>query len=553
MSFRPVLLFLCFQLLLGQNPPPPVAANEPATPGLPAPKPLELPARLGILGEAHITLAEVIRQVIENDRDLVVARITAQEAVFNVSGAKGYYDPVFGLNAYRIKSVTPVASLIGGAANGKLTQKQLYADPQLNGNFPWLGGTYRLDFASSRQSSDSTFLVLNPQFPTSANLNLVQPFWRGLRFDENRYRIQVARKNVLLTNQQLRQRLIEIVTQAIQAYWELDFAYQNLGVQIDAVRLAEQQDLSNRRQVNQGILAPVDVIQTQTQISTFQQNIFTAQEGLTRAENALKALLLPVQNDPLWSIALIPDTAVNLEATLPKPQDAIKEALQTRPELFESKLNIDVNRLDTRLNQEQARPQINAVANFSVQGLSGHPIPVVPNPILEQLGIGTGVLPAIFPGGYSQSLTNLRNGAFPTVQLGIQVSLPIRNRTAEAQLAIGAAEGRRLAAQQQSIEMMVEADVRNALQSAASARFRLDSAVAARQFAEDQYRSEQRQFQAGTSSVFLVLQRQTNLIAAKSQEIRARADVGRTAADLDRATARTLKAQNIEFTAPPKP
>ncbi len=545
-----VLLIVCLQSVLAQSPPAPVAANEPATPPSPASKPLVVPERMGIVGDTRITLPEVIQKVLDNDRDLVVSRIAAEEAVLKVKGARGYYDPIIGLNANRSKSVTPVASLIGGAANGKLSQKQLYADPQLSGNFPWLGGTYRLDFSSARQQSDSTFVVLNPQFPTALNLNLVQPLWRGLRFDENRYRIQVASKNVLLTQAQLKQRVIEVVTQAVQAYWELDYGYRNLAVQIEAVRLAEQQDQSNRRQVIQGILAPVDVIQTQTQISTFQQNVFTAQEELTRAENALKALILPTRSDALWSAALIPATAMDEDSAVPTLQDALKQALSGRPELTSSGLNIDVNRLDTRLNQEQARPQINAVASFSLQGLAGHPVPVIPNPILQQFGIGSTVLPAIFPGGYGQSLNNLYNGTFPTAQVGIQVSLPIRNRTAAAQVGIGAAEGRRLAAQHESIEMAIEADVRNTLQSVAAARSRFDSAVSARQFAEAQYTSEQRQFQAGTSSVFLVLQRQTDLIAARSREIRAKADVGRAAADLDRATAQTIQIQHIDFTAP---
>jgi len=546
-------LLLCVPLLAAQNPPAPVAANEPATPDLPAPKPLVVPERLGIVGESILTLPDVIRRVLDNDPDLVVSRIAAQEAVLNVSGANGYYDPVFGLNAYRVKSVTPIASLLGGAANGKLTQKQLYADPEIRGSVPWLGGTYKLDFSSSRQSTDSTFATLSPQFPTAVNLNLTQPLWGGLRFDQNRYRVQVARKNVLLTSQQLRQRIIEIVTQAIQAYWELDYAHRNLAVQIEAVRLAEQQDLSNRRQVRQGILAPVDVIQTQTQVATFQQEVFTAQEGLTRAENALKSLMLPTRNDVMWGSALVPTTSISLETALPPLQDAVKEALASRPELAESKVNIDVNRLDARLSLEQARPQINAVASLSVQGLSGRPVPIIPNPILQQFGLASGVLPPIFPGGYSQSLNNLYNGTFPTAQIGVQMSLPIRNRTAVAQAAVSAAEGKRLAAQQQAIEMAVEADVRNALQSMSAARSRLDSAVSARQFAEDQYGSEQRQFKAGTSSVFLVLQRQTDLIAARSREIRAKADVGKAAADLDRATARTILVQNIDVALPGNP
>jgi HAE1 family hydrophobic/amphiphilic exporter-1 len=546
------LTLLCVTTLLAQNPPAPIAPNEPATPAVPSVKPLEVPARTGISWEVNLTLEEVIRRVLDNDRDLEVARIVAQEAVLNVNGAKGAYDPILGLNAYHLKSVTPVASLLGGSADGKLTQKQLYADPQLSGNVPWLGGTYALDFASSRQSTDSTFATLNPQFPTSVNLSLTQPLWRGLRFDENRYRLQVARKNVSLSNEQLRQRVIEIVTQAIQAYWEVDYAYRNLAVQIEAVRLAEQQDLSNRRQVKQGILAPVDVIQTQTQISTFQQNVFTAQAGLTRAENVLKQLILANQQDPAWNAALIPTTPLHYENDLPLLSDALQEALKSRPEIAEAKANIDINGLDIRLNREQARPQINAVAKVSAQGLSGRALPFVANPFLTELGL-TGTLPAIFPGGYTQSLNNVASGIFPTVQLGVQMSLPIRNRTAVAQVAVSAAEGKRLAAQQQSVEMAVEADVRNALQSLAAARSRLGAAESASKFADEQYQSEQRQLQAGTSSVFLVLQRQTDLISARSREIRAKADLGSALADLDRATARTLISQRIDVVPGVKP
>ena len=311
--------------------------------------------------------------------------------------------------------------------------------------------------------------------------------------------------------------------------------------------------MSNRRQVAQGLLAPVDVIQTQTQIATFQQNVFTAQEGLTRAENVLKQLMLPVRQDPQWSVALIPVTTVNLHPELPELADALKEALTSRPEIAEAKTNIDINRLGIRLDREQAKPQINAVARLSSLGLSGRALPVVESPILQDLGLTPSSLPAIFPGGYSQSLNNVYHGIFPTVQLGVQMSLPIRNRTAKSQVAVGVAEGKRLAAQQQLVEMAVEADVRNAVQSVDAARSRLVSAQSASKFAEDQYVSEQRQFRAGTSSVFLVLQRQTDLIAARSREIRAKADLGSAAADLDRATAQTLVAQKIDVLPQSKP
>ena len=126
------------------------------------------------------------------------------------------------------------------------------------------------------------------------------------------------------------------VTQAVQAYWELEFAWRNLGVQTEAVRLAEQQDASNRRQVEQGLLAPVDVVQTQTQIATFQQNLFSAQNALTSAENALKVLMLSDRTDLMWGMSLEPEQRPDTRVDLPSLPDAVKMALAGRPELKQS-------------------------------------------------------------------------------------------------------------------------------------------------------------------------------------------------------------------------
>jgi HAE1 family hydrophobic/amphiphilic exporter-1 len=127
------------------------------------------------------------------------------------------------------------------------------------------------------------------------------------------------------------------------------------------------------------------------------------------------------------------------------------------------------------------------------------------------------------------------------------MTFPIRNRTAKAQVAIAEAEGHRLKVARQQLEMTIEQDVRNAVQAASSVQSRVDAATAARVYAEQQYASEQRQFQAGTSTVFLVLQRQTDLTVARTREVRAKADLGEAAANLDRATARTIEAQGIQL------
>ena len=510
-------------------------------------KEVELQPRVGVLTETTITLTEAIERVLSNNRDLAISRIEREEAGYNVSAAKGAYDPVVGIKAYHTRQVSPVASILQGSADGKLTQTELSATPQISGLSPWLGGSYSLSFASSRQQNDSLFNTFNPQYPTAVTLNLIQPLWRGLRFDENRYRLQVARRNQQLSAQQLRQQAIQVVTQAVQAYWELNYAWHSLEVQTEAVRLAERQYASNRRLAEQGVLAPVDVVAAQTQVATFQQLVFGAQQALTQAENNLKSLMLPNRDDLLWSAALIPSTEVKTDVAPATFADAIKQALQSRPELAEAALSLEVNKLDARLSVEQARPRVDAFANLSAAGLAGQALPTASNPLAPFFPPGTVFITPLLVGGYGTSLSNLASGYFPTAQVGLQVSLPLRNRTAEAQEAISAAEGRRLRTVQDQVGMAVEADVRNAVQGVQSARSRLDAAMLASRSAEEQYASEQRQFQAGTSTVFLVLQRQTDFISARSREVRARADLGEAVANLERATAATLEAHGIQL------
>jgi HAE1 family hydrophobic/amphiphilic exporter-1 len=502
--------------------------------------------RVGITGQTKITLSEAIERVLANDPDLRISRIQREEAGFAVRSAQGAYDPLLAFNADRTRAVVPVASIIGGTETGKLTQKQWDGGPQVSGLTP-SGGTYSLAFSNSRQTTDSTFTTLNPLYPTSLSLNLTQPLWRGLRFDENRYRIQVARKSRQLSVEQLRQRVIEAVTQAVSAYWELDYAAHNLDVETEAVRLAEQQYHSNQRMAEQGVLAPVDVVAAQTQVATFQQGLFAAQQMLTQAENNLKALMLPNRTDLMWSMALTVETPLSAEVKPPSLEEAIARALKSRPELSSNLLALDVNKLDARLSQEQTKPRVDAYANLSAAGLAGVPAQLAANPLAAFFPPGTVFVPPLLMGSYGQSLSTLAAGTFPTAQVGVKVSLPLRNRTAEAQAAISMLEGRRLRTVQDQLGMAIEADVRNALQAVLATESRLDAAALARRSAEEQYASEQRQFHAGTSTVFLVLQRQTDLIAARSREVRARADAGEAIANLDRATAGTIEARGIKL------
>ena len=134
---------------------------------------------------------------------------------------------------------------------------------------------------------------------------LCAALWRGLRFDLNRRNIEIAKKNLSLTDAQFRQRVIEVIAQVERSYWDLVFALRNLQVRIDAVKQARLQLESNQRLVSKGVLAPIDIVAANSQITTFEQSVYTAQEDVARAENTLKTLVLD-RTSEIWSRPITP-------------------------------------------------------------------------------------------------------------------------------------------------------------------------------------------------------------------------------------------------------
>lgn len=542
--------------------PPPVAPNYQA----PA-RPLPSIERVGVnlADQVPLTLNEAIALALANNKDINASRIDVEIAGFDLKAAEGVYDPRIFSELDYTRTTTPAASFISGGTDGKITQSGVTGDVRVSGSSPLLGGAYSIDLSAGRSNTNNQFTALNPQYPSSLTLTYTQPLLRGLRIDDNRRRIEIAKRNLTLSDEQFRQRAIETITRVQQAYWNMIFSLRNLQVQIDAVKQAQTQLESNRRLVAEGVLAPIDITAAETQVATFEQNVYTAQEALTRAENELKSLMLPDRNAPLWSRAILPTSPVSLDPPRVELNQAVAAALANRSEIQQVATTAEINKINTRFFRDQTRPEINLVASYSAAGLAGSVVNGA-NPFaggsaaqlarINELSAlagltplpppaASGQLPELFIGGPAQSLSNLFGLNFPTTRVGVTFSFPVGNRTAEANLGRSLAEGRRIENQRQSIEQQVEAEVRNTLQAVRSAEARLAAAATARSSAEQQAASEQRRFEGGLSTVFLVLQRQTELTAARGRELQAQTDLNRAIADFQRATGSTLQSHNI--------
>jgi outer membrane protein TolC len=510
-------------------------------------RPLPSAERVGVSinDSTSLSLNDAIVLALKNNNDIETARIDVGIAEQDLKAARGSYDPIFSSESYFERSTTPTSSLFGGGPDGSINQRSATGSLRVGGLSPFAGGSYQVDFSSTRLQTNNQFVTLNPQYPSSLTFTYTQPLFRGRGIDDTRRRIEVAKKNLSLTDAQFRQRVVDIITRVQRSYWDLAFALRNLQVQIDAVKQARRQYESNQRLVQQGILAPIDIVAAQTQITTFEQNVYTAQEAVTRAENELKTLLLSDRNTPLWSNSILPVTPITLEPPRETLEQAVKSALTNRPEILQLTTSSEINEINNRFYRDRTKPQVDLVGSYNAVGLAGTVAERGPSPFPTGLPVGT--VSENLVGGYNQSLSNLIGQDYPTVRVGVRLSLPLRNRTAEANLARSLAEGKRIENQRAQIEQIIEADVRNTLQSIKSAEARLASAAAARSSAEQQYESEQRQFQAGLTTVFLVLQRQTELTAARGRELQAQTDLNKAIAEYQRATSLILQLNNIDI------
>ncbi len=524
----------------------------------------------------NLTLREAITLALENNRDIEIEKLNVQMNEFDVRGAHGAYDPSVSTGLNYSRQTAPVASILAGGDNGRLTSDSLNSSSSLTQRMMEQGGVLQGSFDNKRETTQNLFQALNPTYTTSLNFSFTQPLWKNRTIDAPRRQIKIAKKRLDLSDSQFRQRTIEIIAQVQRAYWDLVFARRDREIKRESVELAQTQLQHNERLVEAGTLAPADIISARVELERRNDEAEAALDAIQRAENALKALMLQPSSGEQWQAELVPVEAPQVDSNAGLPlDDALRLARANRPEMQQFKLRGEINKIDADFFRNQTKPQIDLVASYGTIGLAGSErretnffqasndllygglnqlitrvnqlgptLPPLP-PFPVSTG-GSGV-PDFLTGGYGQSLANLFKNQFRTFRVGVSVNLPLRNRAAQANLGHALAESRQIEVQRQKLEQVIEVEVRNSLQAVETAKKRVEAAKNSRANAELQYASEQRKFDAGQSTNFLVLDRQNALSAARGRELRALTDYTKAVAELQRALSTTLTSNSVEI------
>ncbi|HEX8707081.1 MAG TPA: TolC family protein [Pyrinomonadaceae bacterium] len=569
----------------------PGARQEPREPNFPVATPRPAPqqidlTRLGIRSDLSLPLSlnDAIRRALENNNEIEVARNDVRFAESTLRSLQGIYDPVFNLNPQLSNIIQAQQSSLGGSdPSGTLSTTDLSLDNNLSKLFSRGGGSYQFFFNNNRRTTNSRFNQLNPVYSSSFGAQFTQPLWRDRSIDNNRRQIKIQRKRLEQSDADFRRRTIEVINAVQRAYWDLVFTLRDQQNQLANLNLTRESLRRVEAQIAAGAVAPLERAEVQSELSRRESEVLLSTQSVSIAENNLKQLILRDTGAQEWRAQLTPVELPAFDATPVSLEDALAESRAARPELRRLRLQREISDVDLQFFRNQVKPRIDLQATVATTGLAGTPtIGVAEVPLIagganesvnafllaqiNQLRAAQGLPPAVVPtiqtgsgvppnleGGYGKNLRNLFGFGTRNVIVGVAIQLPLRNRTAEANLAGAEIQRNQLDATTRLQEQLVEVEVRNAAQAVETARRRVLAARSARENAELQLVGEQKLYQVGRSTTFLLFQRENQLANARNLELRAETDYNKAVAELQRATSTTLRANNVMIEAPAAP
>jgi len=325
-----------------------------------------------------------------------------------------------------------------------------------------------------------------------------------------------------------------------EAYWNYVFAVQSVEVARQSLELAQQLVQNNQIKVQVGTMAPLDVVQAQSQAATSRQALVAAQATMRTSELSLKTLLVSGTEDPLWGSTIDPIDRPDFRPEAVDVEAAVRNALSKRTDLSIAKKNLQSNDVTVKYLRDQLLPQTDLVANYGLVGIGGD--------LLAKSGSGvnqvaTGVLA---PGGYADALSTLFRTNYPRWTVSLNFSYPLGLSSAEAVVARARVQQNQISAQVRQIELQVATDVTNAAVTVQSNIERVQASQVARSLAEQQLDAENKKFEVGMSTNYQVVQVQRDLATAQNNELQAILAYRNSVVELERLQQTTL--QNLGIT-----
>ena len=476
----------------------------------------------------EVTLKEVIRLALVNNLEIAIENYNEDLNQEQIIRTRGFYDPTYSMSLGWSSSESPTTSSLqaGGAITVNNTDRFSF-DNQLLQNVAG-GGILDISFINSRNKTNSSFSFINPRFNSTFNVAFTQPLWRGFKKTDTERQIELFNLDSDINETQFEQRVSEIVQQVQTQYWELAYAVEANETQRQSVELAAIQYENNRKRVEIGVMAPIEITASQAEIARREQEMIQSEVQIIIAQNALKRLLASDPGASIWNVALIPTETPQLVDVPLSLQESIRTAIERRPELTQIQLQMEQNDINRNYLQKDGKPSLNLRANFGSNGASGEVFQSVPIDT-DNDGMPDDFIQVPNPddprfGNFTTAWTQVVKFEFPVWGVFMDLQIPLRNRSNDADLATAVIRERQLLSTMKNQEQMIIVEVRNAYEGLATRRKSLEAATVASRLSSEQLDGETKRFEAGLSTNFEVLRFQRDLAQSQVSELRALVD-----------------------------
>ncbi len=453
-------------------------------------------------------------------------------------------DPAFFVTGSAGHRSTPQSNTVTTGTNALAFDSRFWGMGYSQNFLTGTGVTY--SWNNSYFSSNNKASSINPGWNPNMNLTITQRLLQGFGIAVNNRNIRVAKNNIKIGDLTFKQQVMTTVAGIVNLYWDLVSFNEDVKVKQKALEVAQKFYEDNKKQVEIGTLAPIEIVRAEANVASAQQNLTLSETALLQQETIVKSSLSKtgVASPTVAEARIIPTDRLSQPAIegFDKLKDLVDVALGQRPDIAQTKINLENNKIALGGSRSNLLPALDLQASFQNNGLAGQL-----NSLLPPQPPGIVVADPFFLGGWGTAMGQVLRRNFPDYSIGFQLNVPIRNRTAQADYVRDQVTMRQAELGYQKQLNDVRVNVQNALIGVIQAKARHESAMKARVLQEQTLDAENKKYALGASTAFLVVQTQRDLATAQGDEVAALAAFNHARVQLDLQTAQILSKYHVEL------
>jgi len=462
----------------------------------------------------RLSREDAIRLATENNPELAVTRYQPLVSDARVAAARAAFVPTATSSLLRNSDTTPSTNLFSG--DSSLETRFWSGSAGLTQRLPWGGGSYDVSFTTARTTTTNPLTTFTPSLTSALQAVVSQPLLRNFKTDAARAELDIARRNRTIADVQLRERAAQVAADAEAAYWALVLTTTAVEVQQRSLELALELERTNRARVDVGQSPPLDLVSARAETAQRRENLIVARTQALRAEDLLRTIVLDPKRADYWTVRLEPADRVPPVGPPPDVDTAVRRALAERADIVEARRQIENSDTTVLLARNATLPDLRAQATYLTNGQGGTR--------LVRTGGFPGTIVGVDQTSFGSVLGQVLSSDYPAWSLGFTLTYPVGRSLEEANLARARLEREQASAQLRSLELSVVREVRDAALRLEQNRQRIETAQLGRELAEQRLDAEQKRFEVGMSTSFLVIQAQRDLAVARDNEQRAYLD-----------------------------